>query len=434
MNQEQQIEKKPKERKKRFESSNKYFTISIYAIVTFCICLFIFKATSNWTATKERFNDVLGMLSPFFIAFLIAYILNPLIRNLDRMFTRLFKGRFTVLHRVLSLLISYVLVLGFIALVLRFIIPQIGSSVMRLVEQAPDLYEDLMVRVNALLQSRPEWNLGSAEQFINENLPNVFSYIENIMTDVVPMVYNIGKSVINWVINLILAFIISCYLMWDKSKLLYAIKRILFAFVHENTAKKILEITRKSNEIFSGFIIGKAIDSLIIGILCFILMCILKLEYGVLISVIVGVTNMIPYFGPFIGAIPGALILLIISPQQALVFVIMIFLLQQFDGNILGPAILGESTGMSPLWIIFAITVGGYLFGVWGMFLGVPVIAVIAYLFKLLVDFLLNRRHLSGEAETILEQPAELAEKETKPSIHERIKSLGKRKVKKEKK
>ncbi len=434
MEQEKQVEKLPKERKKRFESSNKYFTISIYAIVAFCICLLIFKMTNNWAATKDRIGDVLGMLSPFFIAFLIAYILNPLIRNLDKLFTRLFKGRFTVLHRVLSLLISYILVLGFIALVLRFIIPQIGSSVMELVKQAPQLYDDVVDRVNAFALNHPGMNLGSVEEFINENLPNAFSYIQNIMTDVVPMIYSIGKSVVNWVINIILAFIISCYLMWDKNKLLYGIKRILFAFVHENTAKKILEITKKSNQIFSGFIIGKAIDSLIIGILCFILMCILRLEYAVLISVIVGVTNMIPYFGPFIGAVPSALILLIISPQQALIFIIMILLLQQFDGNVLGPAILGESTGMSPLWIIFAITVGGYLFGVWGMFLGVPVTAVIAYLFQLLVNYLLNRRRLSEEAETLLEPPEEIVAQESKPSIRERLKKISKRNAKKEKK
>ena len=434
MNQEKQVKKLPNERKKRFQSSNKYFTICIYAIVAFCICLLIFKMTNNWAATKARFSDVLSMLSPFFIAFLIAYILNPLIRNLDKLFTRWFKGRFTVLHRVLSLLISYILVLGFIALVLRFIIPQIGSSMMELVKQAPQMYENVVTYVDEFVARYPWMNLGSVEDFINENLPNAFSYIQGIMTNVVPMVYNIGMSVISWIINIVLAFIISCYLMWDKAKLLYAIKRILFAFVHENTAKKVLEITKKSNEIFSGFIIGKAIDSLIIGIMCFILMCILKLEYAVLISVIVGVTNMIPYFGPFIGAIPGALILLIVSPQQSLIFIIMIFLLQQFDGNILGPAILGESTGMSPLWIIFAITVGGYLFGVWGMFLGVPVTAVIAYLFKLLVDYLLNKRHLSEGAETILEPPAELVAKASKPTVRERLKRITKRRLKKEKK
>lgn len=431
MNQEPQVEKNPNERKKRFQSSNKYFTISIYAIVAFCICLLIFKVTNNWAATKARFNDVISMLSPFFIAFLIAYILNPLIRNLDKLFTRLFKNRFTVLHRVLSLLISYILVLGFIALVLRFIIPQISDSVMELVKQAPQLYDSAMAWVDGFVANHPAINAGSVDELIEESLPNLISYIQNIMTDVVPMIYSIGKSVVSWVINIILAFIISCYLMWDKTKLLHGIKRILFAFVHEKTAKKILEITRKSNQIFSGFIIGKAIDSLIIGILCFILMCILKLEYAVLISVIVGVTNMIPYFGPFIGAIPSALILLIVSPQQSLIFIIMILLLQQFDGNVLGPAILGESTGMSPLWIIFAITVGGYLFGVWGMFLGVPVTAVIAYLFKLLVDFLLRRRQLSGEAETILEPPAELVAKESKPSVKERLKNLGKKKDRK---
>ena len=139
------------------------------------------------------------------------------------------------------------------------------------------------------------------------------------MSSIVPMIYNAGLSIISWFINIILAFVISCYLMWDKLNLLRAIKRIIYAVFSENTAKQMINIIKKCNDIFSSFIIGKAIDSLIIGILCFIIMCILRLPYAVLISVIVGITNMIPYFGPFIGAVPGALLLLIISPRQALI-------------------------------------------------------------------------------------------------------------------
>ena len=188
------------------------------------------------------------------------------------------------------------------------------------------------------------------------------------------------------------------------------------------------------NNKFSGFIVGKLLDSLIIGIICFIACKILQFDYPVLLALIVGVTNIIPFFGPFIGAIPCILLLLMIDPMQSLYFAIFVFLLQQFDGNILGPAILGESTGMSPLWIIFAITVGGYLFGVIGMFLGVPAIAVISYLFKLLVDYLLKKRQLSDGAEAALEPPADIVAKASKPSVRERLKALSKRKVKKEKK
>jgi predicted PurR-regulated permease PerM len=149
------------------------------------------------------------------------------------------------------------------------------------------------------------------------------------------------------------------------------------------------------NKIFSGFIIGKSIDSLIIGILCFILMTLFKMPYALIISAIVGVTNMIPYFGPFIGAVPGTIILLLMSPLRAFGFIILIFVLQQFDGLYLGPKILGDSTGLKPLWIIFAITLGGNLAGVLGMFFGVPIIAVIAYLANNIIERKLKSKDIT---------------------------------------
>lgn len=156
----------------------------------------------------------------------------------------------------------------------------------------------------------------------------------------------------------------------------------------------IMEVLREAYKLFSSFIIGKALDSTIIGCLCFVLMSILQLPYAVLISVIVGITNMIPYFGPFIGAIPGALILLLISPVKSMIFVVLILVLQQFDGLILGPKILGDSTGLKPLWIIIAITIGGSIGGVLGMFLGVPVVAFLRYLANRILAHRLHRRHL----------------------------------------
>ena len=149
-------------------------------------------------------------------------------------------------------------------------------------------------------------------------------------------------------------------------------------------------------QLFSSFIIGKAIDSLIIGLLCFVIMSLCQLPYAVLISAIVGVTNMIPYFGPFIGAVPGVLIMLLVSPIKALIFAILILVLQQFDGLILGPKILGDSTGLKPLWIIFAITIGGSIAGVLGMFLGVPVIAVLRYLLNRFLQYRLEKRNFQN--------------------------------------
>ena len=166
----------------------------------------------------------------------------------------------------------------------------------------------------------------------------------------------------------------------DKFILKNAGKRLVLAIFNENFSYRVLRTLKDCHNIFSGFIIGKSIDSLIIGLLAFVAMTILKLPYTVLISVIIGVTNMIPYFGPIIGAVPGAFILFIVSPTKCLIFIIMVFVLQQFDGLILGPKILGESTGVRPLLILFSITVGGAYFGPLGMFLGVPFFATVQFL------------------------------------------------------
>lgn len=410
----------------RFQANRKYFTICIYGIITFCVCLLIFKFTNNWQATRARISEVFSMLTPFLIAFLIAYFINPLIRRIDRVLDRLLRGRLISVHRLLSLILAYIVLIGFIALVLTFVIPQIGASILELIRQAPSMYTGVENGLNDFIREHPNMNLEAIQQFVNENLPNMFEYVQGIMSSVVPMIYNAGLSIISWIINIVLAFVISCYLMWDKANLLRAIKRVIYALFSQQTARKIIDIIKKCNEIFSAYIIGKAIDSLIIGILCFVLMCLLQIPYAVLISVIVGITNMIPYFGPFIGAVPGGIILLIISPQKALIFVIMIFVLQQFDGSILGPKILGDSTGLQPIWIIFAITVGGYAAGVVGMFLGVPITAVIAYLLNTLVEFFLRKRQLPPEVTATLEA---LPDKPETPKVpfSERIKKWHKK-------
>ncbi len=179
-----------------------------------------------------------------------------------------------------------------------------------------------------------------------------------------------------------------------------------YAFFDEITAQKIIEVSRECNRIFSKYMIGKAIDSLIIGCLCFILMTIARLPYALLISLFVGITNMIPYFGPFIGAVPGVIILLISSPQQALIFAILILILQQLDGAVIGPKILGSSTGLQPMAIIFAIIVGGSFAGVLGMFLGVPVIAVLSYLMTELINFMLKKKGKTPALEELGAKPS----------------------------
>ena len=383
---------------KKFQSNHKYFTICIYAIITFAVCIIIFRFLNNWEATKARLSSILATFSPF----LIAYFINPLVATIDRfLFGKTLKNRFIRVHKVISLILAYIVVVGFIVMVLTFVIPEVIASISELVRQSTYMPIIIQNKWSSFVVDHPTWDLDAIQTFIDQALPDLIDYVKTFMTNAVPMIYNASVSIISWVVNILLAFVISCYIMMDKKTLIGGFKKIIYSFVSQDLAHKVIVTTKECNQIFSRYIIGKALDSLIIGIICFVFMTIVNLPYSILISLVVGITNMIPYFGPFIGAVPGVLLLLIISPKSALIFAIWIFVLQQFDGAILGPKILGNSTGLQPIWIIFAITVGGSLGGVLGMFLGVPIVAVLAYLLTDLTDFLLKKRDIHPDLSNI---------------------------------
>ena len=184
-------------------------------------------------------------------------------------------------------------------------------------------------------------------------------------------------DIVRMLLNILIGVIVSIYVLKDKEKLAAQSKRLLYSFCSVKKANSVIAVTRLTNDKFGNFITGKIFDSIIIGVLCFIILTIFRIPYTALVSVVVGVTNVIPFFGPFIGAIPSAFLILLAEPIKCLTFVIIIIALQQFDGNILGPKILGSSTGVSSFWVMFSILVGSGLFGFWGMLCGVPVFAVI---------------------------------------------------------
>ena len=215
-------------------------------------------------------------------------------------------------------------------------------------------------------------------------------------SDIFPYVYQISSSVLGTAYNVLMGLVISIYIILDSRKLKRSVKKIIYAISPKDKEQEVWNTLKQCNHIFNGFLFGKVIDSLIIGIICLIAMSVLRLPYALLLSLIVCITNMIPYFGPFIGAVPGVLIYLFIDFRLAIIFAVMIFILQQFDGLYLGPKILGDQTGIKPLWVIFGITVGGAYFGVMGMFLGVPAVAVLMYLVNLFLNKKLKKKNFSS--------------------------------------
>lgn len=380
----------------KFESNKKYFTISIYTIVVILIGCVIFRFVTQWSNTSKLISKLWGTLFPFFMGFLIAYILNPVVSFFQRNISvKLFKNKSASLQRGSAILISYLVMVGFIIVCLRFIIPQLYDSLRELSLMIPDIYKSIMDMFEQYRENSTDMLPDQIAKMIEtKTLPKIFELTNNLLTNIVPMLYEASMSIAKGLFNLFIAFIVSIYMTIDKAILKNAGKRVVLAIFNENFSYRVLRTLKDCHNIFSGFIIGKSIDSLIIGLLAFAAMTILRLPYTVLISVIIGITNMIPYFGPIIGAVPGAFILFIVSPMKCLIFIIMVFILQQFDGLILGPKILGESTGVRPLLILFSITVGGAYFGPLGMFLGVPFFATVQFLIGNWVDYRLYKKNI----------------------------------------
>lgn len=373
-----------------FNRKNKYQTIAFYVIGVIAVCTVIIKLILNGEATLHLLDSILHILQPFIIGILIAYFLNPLCNFINTRFLSLiWKDKMSKARTLLSILFSYVIVIGLIVTILFFIIPQIVDSLTQItsfVNSAQSGYNELMNYLYKIEKKHPEIDLSIVNEVAKEIPEKILAFLTTAIPKIIPTIYATSMSLISGFLNVLIALIVSIYMLIDKKQLLNNAKRFIYAFLGEQKGDRFLDNASTCNRIFSNFIIGKLIDSLIIGILCFILMSLLKLPYTVILSVIVGVTNMIPYFGPFIGAIPGIVLLLFVDLKFALIFTVMIIALQQFDGLFLGPKILGESTGLRPLWIIFSITVFGAVFGVMGMFLGVPTVAVIAYLLNNLIE------------------------------------------------
>jgi len=386
--------------KKPIFANRNYLTISLYALMVIIIGSFVIYLFFNMKQTKEVISGFLNTISPFLVAFFIAFIINPLVVKLHSFLQNVVKIKSRMLRVFLSIFTSYLLVIGGLTITLLYVTPQLIQSISDLLANQNKMYDEIYDFFSNLYDKYPNLNLEAVVTYIENMIPDLIGQGTQLLSSMIPKLYLFSVSIIKMFVNILLAIVISCYMVLDKKNLKFNAKRLIYAMMSVERAKGFIETGKECASIFNKFIVGKFIDSLIIGILCFIIMSILRLPYSILISVIVGITNMIPYFGPFIGAVPGIVIYLLINPIQSLIFAVMILILQQFDGLYLGPKILGESTGLKPLWIIFAITIGGAYAGALGMFLGVPLIAVITYLLDRLIKKRLIQRNIVFEKNT----------------------------------
>ncbi len=392
-----QREEEITDKQKWFQVNHRYTTICIYALIVIVCGTAIAMMIVNWSATKAFIMHWFSVLSPFWAALLIAYFLRPIVDGIDRTVDRLLAhGKHRKIVRYTSIFLAYIFVIGCIILVINFIIPQLTHSITELTASVPAIYDRLATYLMGLEDRYPELDMTTLLQKLQNMVPDLVNFGTNIVGNGLVMIYSLSISVVRMVINVLLAVMISIYMIASEDFFREQAKRLVYAVFNEQSGNAICRTCKECNSIFSAFLLSKALDSLIIGCLCCMIMSVLGLPYAVLLSVIVGITNMIPYFGPFIGAIPGVLIYLCLKPMDAIIFAIMILVLQQFDGLVLGPRLLGQSTGLNPIWVIFAITVGGAYFGVIGMFIGVPVVAVVAYLLNKLIKYRLKNRNIKA--------------------------------------
>ena len=388
-----------------FNWDKKYLYWGVTAFCVIACSILFYMALAYLPVIGTALKSLARILSPFIWGLIITYLLAPLYKGLYQGFflplTEKLSGKkkktSPKLAKALSVLLSIIVFLAMITALVYLIIPQLYSSVETIVNNSPGYIDKLSEWSKNTLANYPELRDFVIEKFEEINT-NLFTWVrDTILPGLGSFVSNITAGVyyfLRAVYNIVIGIIVSAYLLSNMESASARAKRLCYCVFGVEWAEKIRSAIRFTDRTFMGFINGKLLDSAIIGLICYIVCAILKMPYALLVSVIIGVTNIIPFFGPLIGAIPSAFIILLVDPLKALIFVIFIIILQQLDGNIIGPKILGSSIGINGFWVMFSIILGAGLFSFWGMLLGVPVFVVIYTGITILVERKLKKRSL----------------------------------------
>lgn len=389
-----------------FKLEKKHWSWGLTAFLVIIACIVFYSVIQHWKSIVDAFRTLFGILSPFIWGAVLAYLLSPVVRvyqtyMFEPLAMRLYKGdksKARKFGRGIAITFAILILIALITILFYLIIPQLYESI-----------ESLVLNISSSINKLQDWADSSLKNYplLEENFSGVLSDLTGSftkwlkdtllpqMSDIISSVSTGVISVVKALANAIVAVVVSIYVMYNREKFLAQIKKLMYSIFSVKTAKKIIIETRYTDKIFMGFFGGQIIDSLIVGIITYIGSLIIGIKDPVLIAVIIGVTNVIPIFGPFIGAVPSALIVLMYSPIKCLIFVIFILVLQQFDGNVLVPKIVGNKTGLSGFWVLFAIIVGAGLIGPFGMIIGVPLFAVLSAAVKSITYSRLRKRGLS---------------------------------------
>ncbi len=396
----------------RFEKKYLRFAFLTFIVVAASICFYYL--VFHGDRFSNQINALFTVVSPVLYGIIIAYLLTPLVNSIemyllsplfarnDREITAKKKKYMRVISILVTLVIVGILIYGFFSI----LIPNIVTSVRSIAIQLPLYIDNLTNWSTQFLADNPDIE-AMVVRFLDSYFEEFTSYLNNsIVPQMEALVKQVSLSLISllkvlW--NFIIGFVISIYVLYSKEYFAGQAKKIVFALLHTKSANQFIKDVRFTSDTFIGFISGKIIDSFIIGIICFAGTSIMKMPYALLISVIVGVTNVIPFFGPYLGAIPCTVLILMVNPVKCIYFILFILVLQQVDGNLIGPKILGESTGLSGFWVIFSITIFGGILGVPGMIIGVPFFAVLYAMIRRITNRILKKKGLPTETEKYLD-------------------------------
>lgn len=451
----------------KIDWNRKYNTIAVYTVITALVIVMLVTAVVCFPVISGWIKKLNSILSPVWIGLIIAYLANPILKLCEKY---IFRFKVTTKHqkslkRGLSMILTFIIILIILTILLLLIIPQVSLSFADLLSKMSGYISSTTQLINDFSKKLDDFFANSAfsellgkdvntvsdffEKYINLEL--LSQKIQELITDLTvaakdyfPQVMNIFSGIASGFLNVVIGICFSLYFLASKEKLIAQLKKLLRAATSSNMYNSILELCNFTDKTFGGFITGEILDSLIVGLLCFAVCAILQMPYSVLIGAIVGITNIIPVAGPFIGAIPSFLIIFIVDPIKAFWFAVIILIIQQLDGNVIKPKIVGQTTGLASVWVLFSITVMGGLMGLIGMVIAVPLFSVLYSLLKIAVEKRLSKRELptatleyytgvedrtltDDDPHTLAAKLAGLTEGLSKNPIGERLKAFSKK-------
>lgn len=381
----------------KIEWNVKYLTIATYSFIVIALSIVFYLITSELTIFRAQIHTFYQTMLPIIIGASMAYLFNFILEKVeDKILTPVTKGKIKLkTKRAIGMLVTYAIVFALLYIFTLIVFPQLVTSVVRFVNEVTDNFEEISLMVNNLIS---KINLREDfMEFVIEWWEGLLQQAFEFLKGLVPVIGNIARIIFSSIWNIVLGVVVSAYLLFEKEKFKALSKKVTYAVFSKKRADRTTELAKRADTIFGRFLSGKILDSLIIGILTYIVLITFKIPFPILVSFIIGLTNIIPFFGPFIGMVPSFFIILIISPIKALWFLLIIFVIQQIDGNIIGPKILGDSLGISAFWILFSLLIAGKLLGLFGLIIGVPLFVFIYSIIKDNVEEKLAKRGLPIE-------------------------------------